>query len=337
VTWQARVYKILIASPRDLEKERKVISEVIHEWNDLHADKNCVMLQAIMWEKHTTPELGNRPQEIVNKQIVEDCDILIGTFWIRLGTPTGVAESGTIEEIEKFDSAKKPVLLYFSTRLIPPDSIDSKQLEQLREKKKEYQKRGLISSYKSIPDLRKKLGIHIERTIQKLQASTSQTGKEPESPEKNRNLTLNTLKSKFQTFFIEYEKDWTSERNSNPRDNVEGHRLLRHVKGWLNNMKQEYKHLLDSQQLTKIKKIIGASESIRKEGRGDSGSEIYKLFWGKGDQILHELREILNDLKKRTIPEVFVCDGAFKYRHVEDLEREHPNQPKYRRGRDKPR
>jgi hypothetical protein len=33
---------------------------------------------------------------------VESGDILMGVFWTRLGTPTGKAPSGTVEEIEHF-------------------------------------------------------------------------------------------------------------------------------------------------------------------------------------------------------------------------------------------
>jgi len=58
--------------------------------------------------------MGDRPQAILNKQLGEISNILIGIFWTRLGTHTGQAESGTVEEIEEFMKAGKPVLLYFS-------------------------------------------------------------------------------------------------------------------------------------------------------------------------------------------------------------------------------
>ena len=46
---------------------------------------------------HSRPQMGDRPQELINKQLVGHCDLLIGSFWTRLGTPTGRAESGTAE------------------------------------------------------------------------------------------------------------------------------------------------------------------------------------------------------------------------------------------------
>ena len=54
----------------------------------------------------------------VEAKLVDHCDILLGMFWTKLGTSTGVAESGTVEEIDQFVAAKKPALLYFSERPI---------------------------------------------------------------------------------------------------------------------------------------------------------------------------------------------------------------------------
>jgi hypothetical protein len=51
---------------------------------------------------------------------------------LLIGTSTGVAESGTVEEIDQFVSAGKPALLYFSSRAIDPNKIDLKQHKKLR-------------------------------------------------------------------------------------------------------------------------------------------------------------------------------------------------------------
>jgi hypothetical protein len=75
---------------------------------------------------------GVRPQAILNKQIVESGDILIGIFGYRLGTPTGKAQSGTIEEIEEFRKAGKYVALYFSTADVPR-TADRDQLKALED------------------------------------------------------------------------------------------------------------------------------------------------------------------------------------------------------------
>lgn len=162
---QAMKYKILIASPSDVVEERKIIPEVIEYWNTVNSDHYGVILKPVLWEIDATPKMGKSPQDIINKQLVRSCDILVGTFWTRLGTHTGKAESGTVEEIEEFLKDEKPVLLYFSSIPVVPENINIEQCKRLSEFKKKCEKEGLVTSYKSIDELQKKLQMHITKTI----------------------------------------------------------------------------------------------------------------------------------------------------------------------------
>jgi nucleoside 2-deoxyribosyltransferase len=56
--------------------------------------------------------MGDHPQSILNRQLVDRCDLLVAVFRTRLGTPTPHGPSGTAEEIERFIASRKPVLLY---------------------------------------------------------------------------------------------------------------------------------------------------------------------------------------------------------------------------------
>ena len=165
---RAIVYRILIASTCDMVEERKVIPEVLHTWNAANSYYKGVYLEPVLFETHASPEMGDRPQAIINKPLVESCDILIGTFWTRLGTPTGKAESGTVEEIEEFRKARKPVLLYFSSAVVVLENIDSKQYRRLLDFRWRYQQGGLVFSYKSISNLQEQLQRHITSTINSL-------------------------------------------------------------------------------------------------------------------------------------------------------------------------
>ena len=129
---KAEIYRVLIASPSDLADERQVATEVINEWNSLHAEAESVVLLPVKWETHATPQSGVRPQEAINEQLVHNSDILLGMFWTKIGTNTGVAESGTVEEIDQFVAAAKPVMLYFSRRPIDPNAINLRQQQKLR-------------------------------------------------------------------------------------------------------------------------------------------------------------------------------------------------------------
>jgi hypothetical protein len=100
-----------------------------------------IVLLPVGWETHSAPILGDRPQEIINSQILRDSDLLIAVFWTRIGTPTGKAVSGTVEEIDKHIHDGKPALIYFSSTPVRPESVDEEQYKMLKEFKEECKKR----------------------------------------------------------------------------------------------------------------------------------------------------------------------------------------------------
>lgn len=182
--FSATVYNVLIASPSDVPGERLAIAQSLYEWNSLHAQTQGVMLQPVMWETHSAPAMGDRPQGIINNQVVRGCDMLIGAFWTRLGSPTGVEESGTVEEIKWFLSNKKPVMLYFSKNQADLDVVDLDQLKKLREFKSSIRDRGIQEDYYSVDELKSKLSRQLvmremstgpvidKRTVEAVRAST---------------------------------------------------------------------------------------------------------------------------------------------------------------------
>ena len=155
--FSAAVYNVLIASPSDVLEERAAITQALHDWNSLHSLSQKMILLPVMWETHSAPAMGDRPQEIINKQVVRNCDMLIGAFWTRLGSPTGVEDSGTVEEIRWFLSNKRPVMLYFSKAQADLDNVDAEQLAKLKSFKASIRDKGIQEEYKNVDDLRTKL------------------------------------------------------------------------------------------------------------------------------------------------------------------------------------
>lgn len=162
MSYAATVFKVMIASPGDVSAERAIVRELLSEWNVVHSDKAKTVLLPIGWETHSVPEMGDRPQSIINKQILKDCDLLVGVFWTRIGTATGQFASGTVEEIEEHIKAGKPAMLYFSAAPVVLDSIEPRQYQQLQEFKKSCQSRGLYESYSDLNDFRTKLYRHLQ-------------------------------------------------------------------------------------------------------------------------------------------------------------------------------
>jgi hypothetical protein len=155
----------MVASPSDVFQERGIVRNVIAEWNAVHASDRKTILMPIAWETHATPDMGDRPQAIINGQLLKDADLLVAMFWTRIGSPTGVAKSGTVEEIEEHIRAGKPAMIYFSSAPVRPDSIDDNQYRLLREFKESMQKRGLYEEYENLSDFHTKFTRQLAQKI----------------------------------------------------------------------------------------------------------------------------------------------------------------------------
>lgn len=150
MVYQANVVSVMIASPGDVTKERELVRGIIHEMNDLNASNSKTVLLPVGWETHSAPELAGRAQEIINKNVLDKCDLLVGVFWTRLGTPTGESESGTVEEIKRHVDAGKPAMIYFSSAPVAPEFLDQEQWKALTAFKDWCKGRGLIEQYDSV-------------------------------------------------------------------------------------------------------------------------------------------------------------------------------------------
>src|SRR5437870_2421545 len=122
MSFPATTYNVMIASPSDVHIERNIVREVLAEWNAVNAASQGMVLLPMGWETHATPLMGDRPQALINKLVSASSDLLVAIFWTLIGTPTGVAPSGTVEEIQEHMKQGKPALIYFSSAPVRPDS-----------------------------------------------------------------------------------------------------------------------------------------------------------------------------------------------------------------------
>jgi hypothetical protein len=163
--YQANIFDVMIASPGDVQKERNVAREVAYEWNAAHSRATKIVLQPIGWETHSSPSMGDRPQAIINKQVLKNSDLLIAIFWTRLGTPTGQAPSGSVEEIDEHLKQGKPAMIYFSSAPVRPESVDAEQYRALQDFRKECEERGLVETFDDLEEFRRKLSRQLAATI----------------------------------------------------------------------------------------------------------------------------------------------------------------------------
>ncbi len=179
MSFKSETYLVLIASPSDLTDERQAATEAINDWNAQHAVAESVVLLPVKWETHAIPQSGIRPQEAINRQLVQRSDILVGMFWTKFGSKTGVAESGTVEEIDQFVTAGKPALLYFSSRPIDPNKIDLKQHKKLKSFKNATYKKALTGNFSEVNQLRQSILRDLTHQVREMEASrrSGRTGK----------------------------------------------------------------------------------------------------------------------------------------------------------------
>lgn len=156
--YNARVFEIFIASPSDVEIERNIVRKVIERWNVLNSKSMNIVLKTLGWEKdifenHTVA----RAQDLVNEQILERADFLVGIFWTKVGSPTGGYESGTVEEIEKHVNTGKPSLLFFSNKPIATTSIDTNELDRVNKLKENFLGENCYNTFNSDENFEQKL------------------------------------------------------------------------------------------------------------------------------------------------------------------------------------
>jgi hypothetical protein len=165
MSYKAEIYNVMLASPGDVNEERQIAREIIIDWNNIHAAARKIVLLPLSWEYNSIPSMGDRPQGIINEQVLKNADILVGIFWTRIGTPTGKAISGSVEEIEEHIESGKPTMLYFSKKPVVPDSIDAEQYKAVTNLKKEYQTKGLTTDFDSLEDFRTKFQRHLSMKL----------------------------------------------------------------------------------------------------------------------------------------------------------------------------
>lgn len=161
MSYNAKVYKVFIASPNDVANERNVIRSVLARWNAINSESQKTVLLPVGWDTHAAPESGKEPQQYINEHLLDKCDILIGVFWSRVGNPTKKYESGTIEEISRHIQERKLAMLYFSQKPYPQDA-DLDQIRKVTEFKQNYRSESLYGEFIDEADLEKKLYNHLE-------------------------------------------------------------------------------------------------------------------------------------------------------------------------------
>jgi len=296
MTFQATVYRILIASPDDVIAERKIIQEIISSWNRTYFPKVNVLLLPVMLESLLVQETRDLPKAELNLQIAKDCDILIGAFWTRIGTDSGIAESRTLKEIKEFHKAGKPVMIYFSSAPVAPGSVDLKQYGVLMKFMDDCLKQGLVERYDSIPDFREKFSRQIAHKL--LSTRKMPEGEPSRDPNEAARKELNDMISrKFCDLIEGYILDWTREKNSKPTNFDDGKRILKDLKREILSLRVSLVEILSKDKIRNIAEIISKIENLQKH-RLYLDPKSIRDFWKMGDEVFTSLGSIAGMVRK---------------------------------------
>lgn len=169
-------YSVFLGSPGDLGIERKEVENVVNELNLTYGKRNSIVLDLIKWETHSAPGISHDySQAIINEDVGDDFDIFIGLIWMKFGTPTDVANSGTEEEFERVLKRFKKgeniqIMFYFKTT--PPSNINEIDLEEFAKIKKFKQRlkdeKVLYKDFDTIDNLMTYLRLHLPKRIDNL-------------------------------------------------------------------------------------------------------------------------------------------------------------------------
>jgi hypothetical protein len=177
VSSQVQILKVVVASPGDVQAERDTLPGVVDELNRSTAADRHRRLEIKSWQTDAFPGFHvDGPQGLIDGVLkIEDCDVLIGIFWKRFGTPVRDAASGTEHEIMLAYEAWKrkgypQIMLYFKTKgHTSQTSEEIQQWDRLLKFKNGLPAEGLWWSFKSSSEFEKLVRNHLNHLLRNSQ------------------------------------------------------------------------------------------------------------------------------------------------------------------------
>lgn len=164
------VFRIMIASPGDVLKERQATVAAIYQWNHLHANETKCVVLPLTWEVDVSPGVAAEPQELIDKKLLSMSDMVIGIFKSKLGRSAPTSLSYTVGEIKKHTDNGKQALLFFGQPSRASKTVQaSEELTQLLRFKSDIKaalgKGALYVEYKSLTDFRTSISACLDKAI----------------------------------------------------------------------------------------------------------------------------------------------------------------------------
>ncbi len=192
--------KVVVASPSDVKNERDSLEEIIKKINDNFAHDWSLHLDVVRWEKDAYAGFDiDGPQSLIDKVLkIKDCNIFIGIFWKKFGTPTKDGMTGTEHEFKQAYEAwknnknnKPQIMFYFNQKKYFPESIEeSEQQTAVLRFQKNFPKEGLWWPYNGVNNFKELVERQLINYLKIYRQQPSEEKKPEEQSEKKDNKKL---------------------------------------------------------------------------------------------------------------------------------------------------
>lgn len=171
------ILEVFVACPSDCNAHRASVNAAISEVNRILEKPLGVHLKYLGWDESVVPGKASRAQEVINSQIGNNYDILVGILGAKFGSPTGMYESGTQEEFEnaigRFERTGKPeIMIYIDKSDRDLYSVDIEQFEKVRGFVTMLQKSGVLTAaFKTSDEFERLLRTHLAERAREIASS----------------------------------------------------------------------------------------------------------------------------------------------------------------------
>ena len=185
-----KLVRIVVASPSDVQGERDALPGVLDELNRGIAAERGLRLELTRWETDAYPGFHpDGPQGLIDPILrIEECDVLIGIFWKRFGTPTKDAKSGTEHEFRRaydaWQQQQRPqIMVYFNQKAYAPKtSAELEQWQQVVKFQENFPKEGLWWPYKTKAQFEKLTRTHLTNFLRQREKTFSDVNRSSAVP-----------------------------------------------------------------------------------------------------------------------------------------------------------
>lgn len=177
---------VFLAYISDVEDEVNAAKAIVESINHGHEGLG-IELDLRTW-KDVPGEFGN-PQQQINREFVEKCDVFIGVIHKKWGTPTGQSDCGFREEFDiaerRYNETGKPTILLYAKTVNEQDIKDDEKenISKIREFKDEVisKQKGFLIPFNTTDEWKEIIRERLTRYVVDKHSSASKIVGEPQS------------------------------------------------------------------------------------------------------------------------------------------------------------